>query len=198
MENNYCVGVEYKLYSINEKGERQLEEETNQGEPFRYLSGFSMTLDQFEKETIGLEVGDSFDFVINKDEAYGDYNEEAVLDLEKGMFEIDGKLDTQHIFVGAIIPLQNAEGQRFMAQVLEIGDSTVKVDLNHPLAGMTLNFVGKVTEKRVASAQEIQAMIAHMTGNGGGCGGCGGGCNGGNCGGDCGSDCNCEGGCNKG
>ena len=113
------------------------------------------------------------------------------------MFCIDGKFDDEHIYVDAIVPLQNQDGNRFMGHVLEISENTVKMDLNHPLAGKELNFVGSVVESREATNGEIQAMINHMTG-GGGCGGCGGGCNGGcgGCGGD--GDCDCEGGCDCG
>ena len=151
-----------------------------------------MTIPGFENAIAPLAVGDTFDFTLSKDDVYGDYVAERVLDLSKDIFCIDGKFDDEHIYVDAIIPLQNQDGNRFMGHVLEINNdkNTVKIDLNHPLAGKTLNFVGAVVESREATNGEIQAMINHMTG-GGGCGGCGGGCNGGcgGCGGDGGCDC---------
>lgn len=189
------IAVDYKLYVI-ENGEKVLQEETSAGNPFRFLSGFGMTIPGFENAIAPLAVGDKFDFTLSKDDAYGDYYAERVLDLDKQMFCIDGKFDDEHIYVDAIVPLQNQDGNRFMGHVLEISDSKVKMDLNHPLAGKELNFVGSVVESREATNGEIQAMINHMTG-GGGCGGCGGGCKGG-CGGDCGGDCNCDGDCDCG
>lgn len=189
------IAVDYKLYVI-ENGQKELQEETSAGNPFRFLSGFGMTIPGFENAIAPLAVGDKFDFTLSKDDAYGDYYAERVLDLDKEMFCIDGKFDDEHIYVDAIVPLQNQDGNRFMGHVLEISDSKVKMDLNHPLAGKELNFVGSVVESREATNGEIQAMINHMTG-GGGCGGCGGGCKGG-CGGDCGGDCNCDGDCDCG
>lgn len=186
------IAVDYKLYVI-ENGEKSLKEETSAGNPFRFLSGFGMTIPGFENAIAPLAVGDTFDFTLSKDDAYGDYYAERVLDLAKDMFCIDGKFDDEHIYVDAIVPLQNQDGNRFMGHVLEISENTVKMDLNHPLAGKELNFVGSVVESREATNGEIQAMINHMSG-GGGCGGCGGGCNGG-CGGcDCeNGDCDCDG-----
>lgn len=185
------IAVDYKLYVI-ENGEKSLQEETSAGNSFRFLSGFGMTIPGFENAIAPLAVGDTFDFTLSKDDAYGDYVAERVLDLSKDIFCIDGKFDDEHIYVDAIIPLQNQDGNRFMGHVLEINNdkNTVKIDLNHPLAGKTLNFVGAVVESREATNGEIQAMINHMTG-GGGCGGCGGGCNSGcgGCGGDGGCDC---------
>lgn len=118
--------------------------------------------------------------------------------MDKSIFEIDGKFDDKHIFVDAIIPLQNEDGNRFMGQVLAITDEKVRVDLNHPLAGKELNFVGEVVECREASNEEIQSLINSLSGGGchGGCGNCGGNCDGG-CGGDnCNGD-NCDGSCKK-
>ena len=109
------------------------------------------------------------------------------------MFCIDGKLDEEHIFVDAIIPLQNENGQRFLGKVLEVGDSKVKVDLNHPLAGKDLHFIGSIVESREATNEEIQNMINHMNGGcGGNCGDCGGGCGGHDGGCDCDGGCNCH------
>lgn len=184
---NYSYGVEYTLYTI-ENGKETLEEQTTAGEPFRFMSGFGMALDAFEEQITALDVDGVFDFILEPEKAYGEHIAEHVLTLDKEMFKINGMFDTKNIFVGAIVPLQNADGQRFFGQVKEITDDKVVMDLNHPLAGKTLHFVGKVTEKRECTPKEIEAMVNHMSG--GGCGGCGG-C--GSCGGNCG-----DGGCSGG
>jgi FKBP-type peptidyl-prolyl cis-trans isomerase SlyD len=91
------------------------------------------------------------------------------------------------VAVGNIIPLMDADGNRLNAEVLEINESSVSVDLNHPLAGENLHFVGKVIDIHAASEEEIAAYT------GGGCsGGC---CSDGDCNGQersgCGS-CGCN------
>ena len=101
------------------------------------------------------------------------------------LFSSHGELHVLHVYVlhkGAQIPLKNEDGNFFIGTVLEIGDASVKIDLNHPLAGKKLNFKGYIIENREATMDEIKTMLSHM--NGGGCGGDCGGCEGG-----------CEGGC---
>lgn len=195
---NKYYEIAYKLYTICD-GKKEMEEEAPAADPFRFISGFGTTIPGFEVEIEKLSEGEEFDFTINKDAAYGDYYDERVVELDKQIFCIDGKFDSNNIFVDAVIPLQNADGNRFMGRVLEIGDTKVKIDLNHPLAGRDLNFVGKVVLCREASNEEIQSMLNALSGGGchGGCGGCGGGgCHGGdgdcNCGGECGGDCDCK------
>ena len=187
MENktNKSIAVAYQLYT-NDKGISELVEEATTERPFRFLSGLGITLEAFEEIIAPLAEGATFDFTLTPEQAYGEYVEERVLDLDKEMFCIDGKFDHEHIFKDAVVPLQNEDGNRFMGRVLDISNKQVKMDLNHPLAGKALNFKGHIIESREASNQEIQDFVNHMNGNG-----CGGGC--GNCGGSGGED--CEGGC---
>ena len=108
------------------------------------------------------------------------------------MFMQDGVLNEDIVFVGNTVPMMDASGMRLNGLVLEIGDDTVKMDFNHPLAGEKLNFVGKVLAVREATDEELAALVAPQ---GCGCGsscGCGsheeeeeGGCGSGGCG--CGS-----------
>lgn len=188
---NKYIAVAYKLYTSDNGKEEMIEEATNE-KPFMFISGLGLALDDFEKKIEAMEKGANFDFTLSKEQAYGEHEEERVLSLDREMFCIDGKLDTEHVFVDAIIPLQNENGQRFLGKVLEVGNEKVRVDLNHPLAGKELHFVGSVIESREATNEEIQNLINHMNG---GCGGNCGGCHG-DCGGDCGGhEGGCEGGC---
>lgn len=197
---NKYYAITYKLYTI-EDGVRDLTEEAPATEPFVFISGFGTTIPGFEKNIENLEKGQEFDFVIEKGDAYGEYVDERVIELDKHIFEVNGKFDSNSVHKDAIIPLQNEDGVRFMGQVLDVTDTKVKVDLNHPLAGCDLNFVGKVLECREATMEEIQKLINSLSGGcGGGCGSCHGGCHGSGdegecCGGDCGEQ--CSGGCNN-
>ena len=113
-----------------------------------------------------------------------------MLDLDRSIFQINGHFDHENIFEGAVVPLQNEDGNRFYGRVLEIGADKVKMDLNHPLAGKTLCFSGKVIDKREATNQEIQNLVNFLSGEHS-CG-CGCGCD--DCGGDC-DDHHHDGGC---
>ena len=190
MENKY-ITVAYKLYSI-EDGEREFTEEATVEHPFQFISGLGLTLDAFEEQIKGLNAGDKFDFTIACTDAYGEYDEDHVIDLPKDIFLIDGKFDNEHIKAGDIVPLMTAEGQHINGSVVEVKDDVVVMDMNHPLAGCDLNFVGEVVTSREASNEELAEMARMMSGGcGGGCGSCGGGCGDH----DCGDDCGCEGGC---
>lgn len=189
---NKYITLAYKLYAPMQDGSQELIEEATTAHPFQFISGMGLTLDAFEAKIQPLTKGDNFDFTLSVDEAYGPYVEEGVQTVPRSIFEIDGKLDEKHIFEGAVVPLMNNDGERFNGTVTQITAETVTVDLNHPLAGKTLRFVGTVEEHRDATNKELQEMAQMLSGEGG-CGHCGGHCGDGQCsGGQCGGG-NCEG-----
>ena len=151
---NKFIAVAYKLYTIAD-GKQELVEEATTDKPFQFLSGFNITLDDFEKAISGLTKGKKFDFNLTPDKAYGPYSEEHVLDLDKTIFTINGHFD------------------RFNGRVLDISEDKVKMDLNHPLAGKELRFEGEVIENREATNEEIQNIINNMHGEEGCSCGCG-------------------------
>lgn len=179
MENktNKLIAAQYQLFTISKNGERTLVEETTKEQPFVFITGFDAALDALEEHLENLNRGDKFDFELDKEKAFGEYETSRVIELNKEMFIVDGQFDSKNIFKGAQIPLKNEDGNFFIGTVLEIGDAAVKVDLNHPLAGKKLNFKGYIIENREATKDEIKTMLSHM--NGGGCGGDCGGCEGG-------------------
>lgn len=188
-ENKY-ITVAYKMYML-EDGEKEFGEEATADNPFPFITGMGLTLEAFENAVKDLEEGDEFDFTIPCAEAYGEYDEEHVIELPKGIFLVDGKFDDEHIVPDAIVPLMTAEGQRVNGSVVEVKDDVVVMDMNHPLAGCDLQFTGHVVCSRPATAEEVAHIASVMAG-----GGCGGGCNGG-CGG-CGGGCDDGQGCGDG
>ena len=166
VENKY-ITVAYKLYTM-EDGEKELFEEAKAEHPFQFISGLGTTLEDFENQITALSKGDKFDFTIPADKAYGQYDEQHVIDLPKNIFEIDGKFDRERIKEGNIVPLMTGDGQRVDAS--------------------DLIFEGEILESRPATNEEIQELVKMMSGEGG----CGCGCD--SCGDGCGDDCGCEGG----
>ncbi|MCQ2067213.1 MAG: FKBP-type peptidyl-prolyl cis-trans isomerase [Bacteroidaceae bacterium] len=172
MADNKYISLSYDLYIKDENGNPALYERAPKEKPFQFISGIGYTLDLFEKNVADLKVGDSFDFEIPCNEAYGEYDEESVLELQKSIFLRDGKFDDEHVREGYIIPLSDGE-HTFNALVTLITDDIVKVDLNHPLAGEDLTFKGRIIENRPATEQEVEeATHPHGCGGCGGCGSC--------------------------
>ena len=194
MAENKYITVAYKLFAPRQDNDHELIEEATEGRPFQFISALGMTLDAFEAQISPLASGSEFDIKLGTEEAYGPFVPEAVQKVSADIFKINGKIDSRYIYEGAVVPLQNADGERFNGTITEITEKEITVDLNHPLAGKELNFVGKVIESRLATNEEIQDALNVMTGGGcsGGCGGCSGGdcggCDSGSCGeGGCGS-----------
>ncbi|GAF04548.1 FKBP-type peptidyl-prolyl cis-trans isomerase [Saccharicrinis fermentans] len=188
---NKFVTLSYVLRLQGFEGE--IVEETTEDKPLEFIFGTGRMLQMFEEKLDGLKAGDDFSFKLSADEAYGQVNEEAKVDIPKNIFEVDGKIDEDLIKVGNMVPMQDAQGNRLNGIVLDITDDTVKMDFNHPLAGDDLYFSGAVKEVREATDEEMMAAVG-----GGGCGsgcGCGSGEQAGCDSGSCGSDGSGSGGC---
>ena len=175
------ITVAYSLYTDNAEGVHELVEQAPVEHPFQFITELGVALEAFEAKLKDLNAGDEFDFTLSVDEAYGPYEQEHVIELPKSTFMLNGRFQKDVIFEGAVIPLVNADGNRFQGLVLEVKDEVVIIDLNHPLAGKELHFKGSVVTSREATDAEVTALIKMMSGEGGcGCGcGCDGGCDGG-------------------
>lgn len=195
ISTNKFVSLSYDL-NVGEGEERELMEKATAETPLEFIYGTNSMLEAFEKNIDGLAEGDDFDFVLTPDEAYGEYDDEAVVDLPRNIFEQDGKLNEEVIFEGNIVPMMDTNGNRLNGSVVEVKDDVVKMDFNHPLAGETLNFSGKVLTVRESTPEEIAALFAPQGGCGCGSGGCGSHEDGESCG--CGSEKEMAGGCGSG
>lgn len=187
IENQKVVTLTYDMYIDGENGSEEILERATVQHPLTYCHGEHMMLPAFEAALAGKQSGDPFDFRLTCQEAYGEYDEAGLIDLDKQLFfNGDGEFDSERVYVGNIIPMNTVDGQIVNAQVIEIADKTVTIDLNHPLAGENLHFVGKIIEVRDASEKELEAIRhPHHCGRH-----CKGDCN--DCGSHCGNECGGE------
>ena len=173
------VTLTYDLRVDDENGE--VVEQATETKPLEFLYGAGAMLPKFESQLAGLREGDPFTIKLSANDAYGDVNEEAVVELPKHVFLVGGKFDDELIQVGNTVPMMSSNGQRLNGMVLEVNEDVITMDFNHPLAGEDLFFAGKVMAVREASDEEVAQILS---GSGGGCG-CG---SGGGCGSGCGDD----------
>ena len=136
-------------------------ETIKEDKPFVFLYGAGLMLPKFEENLDGLNSGDKFEFTLNADEAYGLASEEAVIDLPKNIFEVEGKIDEELLKEGNVVPMQNDEEEKFNGVVVEVKEEAVTMDFNHPLAGDTLFFSGHIMDVRAASKEELEHGHAH-------------------------------------
>ena len=179
------VSVTYELKLDGKDGD--VFEKAGKDSPLVFLYGSGMMLPAFEQALLNKKVNDTFEISIAAVDAYGEVNEEAIVDLPKHIFMVDGKIDEELITPGNSVPMMSTSGQRMEGLVVSVDENTVQMDFNHPLAGEDLHFTGEVLEVRDATSEELSVMFS--SGCGCGSGGCGSGE--GKEGGSCGSGCGC-------
>ncbi len=147
------IALTYELREGGPKG--NILEAVKEDQPIEFLFGAGRLNQSFENHVKNLNEGESFDFLIEAEKAYGPVNEKAVVDLPKSIFVIDGKLADDLLVEGNIINMEDKEGNPHRGKVLNIGEEKVKMDFNHPLAGMDLHFNGQVIKKREPTEEEL-------------------------------------------
>lgn len=148
-------------------------EDTN---PMRFLYGSGRLLPSFESNLAALNQGDNFNFGLSSANAYGEKREEMIIDVPISVFETDGKIDESICAVGKEVPMMDSSGNPLYGTVNEVSDTFVKMDFNHPMAGVNLYFSGKILEVREPSEEEIAANSHSCSGCDSDHSGCSGNC----------------------
>jgi FKBP-type peptidyl-prolyl cis-trans isomerase SlyD len=122
------------------KVEGQVADSSQGGEPFQYVHGTNGIVPGLESQLDGLEVGDKRDIVVQPEDGYGSPDPAAMQQVPKSAFG-----DISQMNVGDLVNGETPQGP-FQARVHAIEDEHVTLDLNHPLAGKTLDFQVEIVE----------------------------------------------------
>jgi FKBP-type peptidyl-prolyl cis-trans isomerase SlyD len=151
ISNDKVVTIDYSL--TDEEGE--LIDSSVGEEPLIYLHGHHGIIPGLEQALAGHRAGDKVEVSIPPEEGYGDWDEDLVEVVAKEDFD-----DPEDLEIGTQFETETDEGAR-LATVIDIEGEEVTVDLNHPLAGMTLNFDVTVLDVRDATAEELAHGHVH-------------------------------------
>lgn len=153
VERNKVVSLIYELRESDSAG--RIIEALDENRPLTFIFGTGHLLPVFESNISSLSNGDNFSFQLNSKDAYGERQEDMIIDVPKSVFQVDGKIDENICCVGNEVPLVDNEGHPLNGIISEISDDFVKMDFNHPMAGIDLFFTGKITGVRDATEEEL-------------------------------------------
>jgi FKBP-type peptidyl-prolyl cis-trans isomerase SlyD len=126
-------------------------------EPLQYLEGVGQIIPGLESALKGLKKGDKKSVNVIASEAYGDYDEELVVEVPRA------NIPKADVTVGDQFHA-DADGHTRTVIVKAVNDSHVTVDANHPLAGQDLNFDVEIAEVRDATRDELSHGHSHGPG----------------------------------
>ena len=162
VKKDVVVGLAYTLFVDN-----AVEDSAPVSNPLEYIQGHGNLIPGLEKALEGLKVGDKKSGItIEPEDAYGDYDPEAVIALERSLFPPEFPIEK-----GRIVPLEDDQGNHLHSFILEWDDETVTVDLNAPMAGKTLVFDCEIVSLRPGTEEEIEAGSIYLD-DGCGCDDC--------------------------
>ncbi len=144
------VKVEYQLRLESFDGE--LVEETTKDKPETFIVGDNSMLDIFENQLLDKEAGDEFKIEIEPQDAFGEYDPEALIEFsEEEFYELVGE-DKGDFELGAYFPMEDEDGNQYDGFITEMEEDRIVIDFNHPLSGETLFFTGKIIDVSDAKA----------------------------------------------
>jgi peptidylprolyl isomerase len=104
-------------------------------EPLQFVIGEGEVIPGFEEAVIGMKPNESKTVKIPVDKAYGPHREDLVLVVDREQLPADVKPEIGHELEGLL-----EDGQTIFAKIIKVDESSVTLDVNHPLAGKDLIF----------------------------------------------------------
>ena len=155
VEDGVVVSMEYTLHVDGEL----LDSSDGQG-PLQFLAGYGNIILGLEEEMRGMKIGDSKDVVVEPENGYGEFDDEAFMKVPRTDFPKDMPME-----VDTELTVRDEEGNSRYARVDSIEDDNVTLNFNHPLAGDELRFHVKVVALRDPTEEELEHGHVHEEGH---------------------------------
>jgi len=128
-------GDTVKIHYTGRLGDGTVFKTSCESKPLKFKIGKSMLMRAFEQKVVGMKPGESRTVKVTAAKAYGPRREEMVVAVDRKNFPDDMKL-----YVGLELDINQHNGRIFPVTVIDVSESSVTLDANHPLAGKDLIF----------------------------------------------------------
>ena len=115
---NKFVTVSYELRTAADAEPIEIADEKT---PLEFICGQGQTLEYFEMNLLNLNTGNSFDFHIPSANAYGEVNEDMIVELTKDIF---AEVEAEELIPGNVLPMQDSLGRHLNGTIVTVGDDT--------------------------------------------------------------------------
>jgi len=155
VQNGLVVSIEYTL-----RVDGEVLDSSDAAGPLQFLAGSGNIVLGLEREMMDMKIGETKQVVVQPEDGYGNFDDEAFADVPRSEFPADMKLEE-----GLELRVTGEDGIDQLAVVDSFTDDTVRLDLNHPLAGAELHFSVKVVDLRDPTAEELEHGHVHEAGH---------------------------------
>ena len=109
--------------------------------PIEFEVGAGKIIPGLDKAVVGMEKDQEKEISIKPENAYGQPKEELKKEVPRSALP-----KGQEPKEGMGLMMNTPQGQQIPARIVKVTDEDITLDLNHPLAGKTLNFKIKIAE----------------------------------------------------
>ena len=128
-------GDTVKVHYTGKLSDDTVFDSSRNGDPLEFTIGAGEVIPGFEQAVVGMAPGETRTTMITSDMAYGDYDEDMLLEVDRA--QLPAGVEPA---VGQQYQMVNPDGEAMVVTVTDVSPGAVTLDANHPLAGQDLTF----------------------------------------------------------
>jgi FKBP-type peptidyl-prolyl cis-trans isomerase SlyD len=152
IDKSSFVTIDYLIHM----GEQETYPPNGQPEEISFCLGWGAMPPGLEEAMVGLAAGDQKAVHLSAEQAYGEFDQELVMEVPRSDFAPDLELKP-----GLVFETENEDGHTVYFIVQEVKDEAVVIDFNHPLAGKELEVTFTVRQVREATPEDLEEHQGH-------------------------------------
>lgn len=151
IDKNSFVTIDYLI----NLGKEETYPPDGKPEEISFCMGWGAMPSGLEEALMGMTVNDHKVITLAAEQAYGEFDDELVMEVPRADFGLEVELRP-----GLIFETENEEGQPVFFIVKEVQPESVLIDFNHPLAGRDLEISFTIRQVREATPEDLKKFHA--------------------------------------
>ena len=151
VDDGHVVSMDYVL-----QVDGKVVDSSEAGTPLQFIQGMGHIIPGLEHELYDMKIGENKKVVVLPKDGYGEVDPEAFMDVPRDSFPTDVPLEK-----GTELELREQSGHPMLARIDTISDESIRLNMNHPLAGKELHFDVKIAGLRAATEEEVSHGHVH-------------------------------------